>query len=260
MTHGAMTAHLEDADLVRWLDGEGAPEARARWEDHLEGCGRCRQEADALRAESEAVAHWLAAADFENRAGAEVGAGAGFGADSADRPVSSPGRPRKRRRSAVTAGGTLLRAAAIVLVLAAPLAAIPAVRGWVAERVGLASDPVAVAPEDAAVATAGPASIRFLPAPGPFQVMVESAQTGGTLTIGRAEGAEAVFEMTGAGRDTEPTVSAGGIHIANPPTSTASYVLRVPAAVEPVIVTWPGGTLHVSGPEIDGRVTLQLDG
>lgn len=225
------TIHLTDADLIRHVDAEGDPPERARRETHLEACPDCAGRVRVLGRQSQAVHDWLVRTDTARPAG---------------RAASPPPAVLRRRRST----GPWLKAAAIVLLLAAPLAAFPTVRDWVATRVGLRSETVTPA---AARAGEVAAVIRFVPAPGILTVRIEGPSAPGTLTIGRAAGPEA--ELRGAGDDgaAAPIVSEDVVRI--PSRATARYRLDVPPATTAVVIVLEGSTVRVPGAAIDrGRV------
>ncbi|HUG41691.1 MAG TPA: hypothetical protein VMM12_14475 [Longimicrobiales bacterium] len=226
--------HLSDAELIRHLDGEGDATTIARREDHLRDCAACAARAHRFGQQSGTVRAWLVRADTGHR------------------PASIP---QRRRRS--VAAAPWLRAAAIVLLLAAPLTALPPVRHWVAERVGLADDP-AEGPQAAAADARGlEPGIRFTPAPGSFTVRVDAPAPGSTLTLGRSAGADAVLRGALEGGPA-PVVSDDALRL--PPSAAVGrvYDLRLPASVDAVLVVVDGRTTRVSGPGIDAGRTVSL--
>jgi hypothetical protein len=245
--------HLDDGELVRYIDTEGTDEEARRWDDHLATCPHCRRETETLRAQSGAVGRWLAMADF----GARVTPGA-----SSVATVTPIARGRRGgARTAAGTGGPWLKAAAITLLLAAPLAAIPPVRGWIAEQVGLmrADSPAPTAPLTAP-AGAGATAIRFVPDPGTFTLVMDAAQVEGSLRVGRAPGAEAVLEVRGGGVLPEPTVSARSVRIANTEATTVSYSLSLPAGVDVVRVEIGGRQILLGAADVDRSANLPLRG
>jgi hypothetical protein len=225
-------AHLSEADLVRHLDREGDAAEQDRRETHLRACDACAGRARQLGGQSDLVRAWLYRADHDH---------------------SPASLPTARRRAAA---GPWLKAAIIVLLLAAPLAAVPPVRDWVAERIGLAGvrDP---APSALATAeTPGRAAIRFTPQPGTFTVRLDAPVPGATLALGRADGTEAVLDVAPA-EESEvgdaPVVSEDAVRL--PATPDRRWELRVPASVDAVRVIAGGGALHVTAAALDaGRV------
>lgn len=240
----ASAPHLDDVDLVRLIDQEGSRAERETWDAHLLECRLCRDSADELRRQSELVERWLAFADHEPAVTQAPGTGV---------------EPSGWRRAAQ---GPWLKAAVFVLILAAPLAAFPGVRDWVADRVTGTGPAVTAAPRALADAEDGPpARIRFVPEPGTFAVALDAVQAGGTLTAGRAtEGDEAVLEVVGPAPWPEPVISSRSIRIGNSASSTASYTLRLPREVVSLTVTISGVVTRLDAGDLDGAAVIPLDG
>jgi hypothetical protein len=244
--------HLDDGELVRYLDAEGTAEETRRWDDHLGACPRCWGEADTLRNNSRALSRWLAAADFDTTAAPAAAGAATPVARSGGRGVWH----RARRGSA-----PWLKAAVITLLLAAPLAALPPVREWIAHQVASrrADDPAVILPAQApASGDAQAGVIRFVPAPGSFRVVVDEPQAEGLLRVGRTAGPEAVLEIRGAGTRPEPVVSARGIRIANSREVRTSYTLSLPPEVDAVSVDIGGQRVHLDGRNLSQPLTISL--
>lgn len=254
--------HLGDADLMRYIDAEGEADERHRWDRHLDGCATCRDAAAALRADSETVARWLVAADFE-------------GAATAVAPAIEPARleplpatdddgarvrtaPVRVWRDAV-GGSPWLKAAVIVLLLAAPVAAAPAVRDWLAERVGLnrTDAPALTSAVDAHDATA-PAVIRFVPAPGSFAVVLDAGPAGGMLHVERSTGPEALLEVTGGWPGPTPVVAASSLRITNIAAGAVTYRLALPSQVESVLLDIDGRRVRLDASTLDRATTIPL--
>jgi anti-sigma factor RsiW len=230
--------HLRDADLMRLLDGEESPLERTRNAAHLAACARCAAEAQRLGADAATVRGWLDRAEFESLLPATAAAAADHSAGS---------DARRSPRPPVSVGPAWLKAAAVLLFIAAPVAAIPALR----ERIVAAfADPTpAAAPAtptgaEAAALASTAATIRFEPAPGVFSVSIDAAQADGTLRVQRSAGEHAVLTTDGA-VGAGPVVSATALHIRNDPASSATYSLHVPAGVN-VLVVHIGGRLAAS--------------
>jgi hypothetical protein len=249
ITRNTDTGHLDGGELVRLIDGEGGPADRARWHVHLETCPRCREEADRLRDGSDAVSRWLAAADFEGRGVPTT-------------PVASRDRGPGRATGGRPATRAWLKAAVIVLVMATPVVAIPAVRDWVADRAGLGQPaaPAGPATETLRSPDAGPVPsvIRFVPVPGDFALVVEAGQRTGSLSLGRTAGDEAILEMTAGEGGAEPVVSARALRIRNTASATGSYHLLLPAEVTTVSVRIAGREQQVEGGALDRQVVIPL--
>lgn len=245
-------AHLSDGEVVRHLDLEGDPAQRGRREEHVRSCDHCAERVRLLGRQSETVARWLERADGPLRplSAPEVRAAAGGFAAGASSGRGGPGR-----REAVR---PWLRAAVIVLLLAAPLAALQPVREWVVERIGLAEE--TTEPATAAAEAADPSVIRFTPAPGVFTVRVTEPAAGATLSIGRADGEEAV--LRGASRGGAPVVSDDALRLAGGASAAGRlYELRVPASVVEVRVIVGSRVARIGAREMEAgsRVDLSVN-
>jgi hypothetical protein len=244
--------HLDDGELIRYLDAEGTGEETRRWDEHLDACAPCRSEVERLRNDSHAVSQWLAATDF-NRTPLPVAA-------AATAPAIRTGR-RAARHPARMGSAPWLKAAVITLLLAAPLAALPPVREWIADQVASlrTDDPAVMHPAQApASGDARSGVIRFVPAPGMFHMAVDAPQADGFLRVGRTAGPEAILEITGGGARPEPVVSARGIRIANSQEATASYTLLLPPEVDAVLVDVGGQRVQLDPRNLSRPLTISL--
>ncbi len=180
--------HLDDEQLLALLD-ERPGWDHAALRRHAGTCKRCREVYSRLEADAAVVAAWFAAAEPAPRAAPAR--------DTAARSVRRLARVR----------GAWLKAAAVLVLLAAPAAAIPAVRGWIAAR--LPAGPAggqAVAP---AGGPAGGSAVRFAPAVSELVVRVEEGLAHGRLVIVAGAGAEARIELPSP--DASATVSEVGV-------------------------------------------------
>jgi hypothetical protein len=259
------TPHLADDEILRYIDAEGSKTERQRWDAHLDGCPRCQHETETLRNESRDVSRWLAVAAFE---------APGSGEEPAPGPAPERARtpaPERARKPALerwrvphrpaawrTTAAPWLKAAAILLLLAAPVTAIAPLRDWVGDRIAtLVSRPAppAAAPAAAPVTTA--AAVRFIPAPGTLAVVFDARQAGGDLVVGRSPGAEAVLEVRGDPAP-EPVVSARMLRIANTSGTTVSYRLLLPPAVERVELTLGDRQVTLEAADLDRATVIRL--
>lgn len=244
--------HLTDTEMLRCLDHDATAQESERWQRHLASCAMCAEGVDALRDQSRAVSDWLETAAFE----ADL-------PDDAAPPTSATqsgtgdrtGPLRAREPRAVPrfrpAASPWLRAAAILVLLAAPLAAFPSVRSWVTERV---TGPAPSSEDVTAVAsTEEPTVLRFVPDPGGFVVRFPAGSEG-VLTLERSGEGEAVLRSDGG--EPEATVSAALLRIRNP--EPARYVLRLPATTTGVRVQIGERTVEVSGSEIERGAVVEL--
>jgi hypothetical protein len=239
--------HLDDAERVQYIDQEGSPPQRLRWEDHIRSCPLCRTEVADLRDRSKAVTAWLRLADVQQP----------IARPTAARPHASAGRAQ------IAGGvGTWLKAAVIVLLVAAPVLAITPAGDWLADRLGL------VDLESVATLNSAPQGetgltgtlVRFGPTPGPFSVELQAGQARGAMTLGRVPaGAEAVFEVTSGAPAPDAMVAAGGIRIENQAASNTSYRLLLPPEVTAVRLSVGGHHTDISGRDLDRGTVLSLD-
>lgn len=227
----ASLAHLGDAEIMRLLDGDDPAEA-ARSELHVLSCGHCSDQLAALRRDAVTVRAWLDRAAFEEEVLRVP-------------PLPLPARPVSRSRRAHPAA-PWLRAAAVLLLLAAPVAAVPALRQLLADTIadlrgGDRADVEAVT----ATAEAG-TTVRFVPDGGDFVVRFDEPQSAGTLRLGYSASEEAVLRVFGdAGEG--PVVSAQSVHVRNATGSAASYLLEVPPAITRLRI------------QVAGRMTAAFD-
>ncbi|HSJ23966.1 MAG TPA: hypothetical protein VK929_04760 [Longimicrobiales bacterium] len=241
--------HLGEDELLRFIDNEGDDAWRAGRQRHLAACQACTRELDLLAADADLVRTWVDAAAFE-----------------ADLPPAAAGgrvphRTGNERRRHVMAS-PWLRAAAVLLLMAAPVVAVPALREWVVDSIiGDGATPGAATlavPESAGEA----AIIRFVPAAGPFIVSVDAAQEDGTLTLRvDADAGQAALETLPypGGASVEPVISEGSLRLRNSPAAAASYTLTLPASVTRVVVTVDGVPVaDLDTTALAGGVTLPL--
>lgn len=257
--------HLTDAELVRALDGEEPGPDAPDPQDHLETCHRCADALDTLRAESRLVSRFLDRAEFEGTTASGTAArGSGLEARGTEARGSGPEargtevRGTEARGSGREGRGTgsgwtpsfswpWLKAAAVLVLVAGPLAAFPDVRSWLVERVAGPSATEAVG------GTGAPTVLRFVPDPGDFRVRFPEAASG-TLTLERSDAAEA--ELRAVGGEPEAVVSASSLEIRND--GEGRYRLRLPAAVTGAWVVVGERAVAVTGRQIDGRVAVDL--
>ena len=244
MSTATEARHLTDAELLSALDDEDSgPRAAA----HLETCDACARSLESLRADSRLITEALEAADFEER---DVRYDAATEAWRGTRPTAATAAPRSpsiRRRSRLDS--PWLKAAAILVLVAGPLAAFPGLRGWVVDRV------VGPGP-DAATTTpaAQPTVLRFTPDPGDFVVRFPAGSSG-DITLERSPDAEAELRVVG---DAETVVSSSSLEIRGEGDGT--YRLRLPTAVTGAWVVVGDRAVAINDRQIDRRTVVELDG
>lgn len=247
--------HLTDTELIRVLDGGevGAadPDADFQPAAHLEACDRCAAALATLREDSRLVGRFLRDADFEDGGRPRSGpTGAEAGRDSSAGPGAATAGPARPTRPTLASTSPWLKAAAILVLVAAPLAAFPGVRAWLAERVTGPSDAGDSAVE---LLDSAPTVIRFTPDPGDFVVYFEPG-TVGAIALERSRGGEA--ELRAQGGDPETVVSASSLEIRNG--AAATYQLRLPASITGVWVRVGERVVAVSDSQIDRRAVVEL--
>jgi hypothetical protein len=273
-------AHLADDELLRFIDGDDDP-LRPDWAEHVSSCDQCSREVQLLRGSAGVVREWLDRAAFEDSLPPRSHVGA---ADSARRDGTAARRdgtaarrdstaarrdstaaPRRDSTAAPRRAGQSvapwLRAAAVLVLLASPVAAIPALRQWLVGTVTELRDtpdmlPAAVPQERSAAP--GASAIRFVPVAGTFAVDLDAAQATGVLVIRHGTGNEAVLQQTGTG-EVEPVISATSLRVRNESGSTASFQLQLPVTVNRVVVRVAGAHLRtVDAAALAAGVSIDL--
>jgi anti-sigma factor RsiW len=243
MTYRHDGFHLGDAEFVQLLDGQVPAAERHQHEAHVAACDACAGGLRALRTQADFVSGWL----------------------SRTAPPAAPPllhvTPRARRRETRATVSGWMRAAAMIALLAAPLAAIPPVRAWVAEQVAVLRGDARVESLAEVVgenAAAAPYTIRFVPLQGVFEVVFESMPSEGTLHIARTAAAEASLEVHGRDAEDAPVVAASGIRIRAPESGALMYRLHLPATVTLLRVHAGGRDYSFDSAAIDAGAELQL--
>lgn len=259
--------HLTDEELLCIIDGERDAGWRADRESHVDTCTECALALQALAADGDIIREWLGHAAFEE------GGGTPGALPPQSRPLPGPAPrdlPRPVSRLQPRALPAWLKAAAVIALIAAPVAALPGVRAWVVDIVdGSQRHDVATTAAPAASTTA--AVIRFVPDPGSFVIDVDAVQAAGELFIGRAAGADAIIEQvagdatadTGPAREagiaSGPVVSPTSLRIRNDADGRTRYALHVPAAVTRVTVRVAGAVAAVlDAAAIDNGTSIRL--
>lgn len=240
MNMNTSTVHLELDELQRMLDNQCERTERAYLAAHLRTCNRCAEEMRVLEHQAALISQWMQRADFEDvRNGhAEV---------QTEPDVLTHWKFNGGRASNHALNQGWLRAAAVLALLATPVAASTAVREWIAERIGVRNEvPVVATAADPELMPAPQAMgvIRFSPAAGSFDVVFASIQTEGTLSLIGGDAPDAALEITGSS-GAGPVVAEHELRINNDDRSTASYSLRMPPKVTRVVVRIPGHPVRI---------------
>lgn len=225
------STHFADGDLLRLLDGDGAPGELEPLRRHADACAACARALATLRREAAVVSAGLS----------ELVPAAAGGPAVRMRPAYRPRVPAYRRMHPA------LRAAAVLVAVAVPLAMVTPVRAalarWIETGFGLRHEaPVAAAaPAAAGAPDAAAALVWFAPGGPELTVQLHAPQAAGVLRIERVDGDRASLQITGDDAGLGALASARGLEIPNRPESRASYQLRVPASVQVVRVLVDGG-------------------
>lgn len=260
LTTGSRPQHLEDGDLVAYIDHQ-MDRARTRWAaSHLEGCAECTARMTAMQARAGALSAWLGAVDEP--------------ASDDRRALAMAAVERARFRSRASRGwGSrgMLAAAAMVAMLLTVAFGTPPGRAWVgsaAERLGLGGRPaaerstesvpsmtatpgqLATAPQaDSVAAAQGEANaptaagraarrpglppgmsapVRFNPTGNFVLLQVDSRQRVGAVTIWvrNTNNAEGQIVAGRTGETLEPL--SDGLRVRNTGGSRADYTITVP--------------------------------
>lgn len=220
--------HLDESALLRVIDEDGAAEELALFHAHLLTCDGCTSRMDLLERRSVRVSEMLdelqLPPDFKHPV-----------------PVSPfPASTRAGVRSPRGFRTDWIRAAAVIVLLLAPLLAIQPLRAAVGEWLSARWTEVAAlvgggsAPERRAD-DAG-ATLWFAPAGPELRVEVAARQTGGALIIRISPTDEGSLQVVNGNGNEMPMISDRRIQILNTPQSVASYELGVPSGVRTVIV------------------------
>ena len=241
---------LEDAALVRYLDGESPAEERARVAAAAASDPGVAARLDALRRRSDRLRAMLAGEDpalpgglatfTPATRGPEANADVRWGrpeqtaADTAAGAIV-PLRPPGAGRASVV----WLRAAAIIVLVVGAALAVAPVRAWIIdglERAGLlggTTPPAPVAPVD----TLGISGFALTD---PFTIEVDHLQREGRLVVRIADGPESAAELHTRGGGESFFVLPDGLRIVNHDASRADYVVTLPLGPRSIRVRIPG--------------------
>ncbi|CAN5720611.1 hypothetical protein BH23GEM9_BH23GEM9_12600 [soil metagenome] len=257
---GQSTAHLADDELLRFLDDDEDPQ-RTAWQGHVASCAHCAAEVESLRRDAQIVREFLELAAFEEATpGADQVTRHGT-SDAAVIELADVTRRASGRRGRPKAWHSMapwMRVAAVIALLATPVAAIPSLRQWVVTSVvGPAADAPVTTMSAPSPQRATTGVIRFVPSPGAFVVEVDVAQSAGELHVVRAAGGEAELHV-GDADDAVPVVSAAVLRIRNGAGHTSSYTLHVPATVSSVTIRMSGRSTVLERLQIEAGATVSL--
>jgi anti-sigma factor RsiW len=230
MTVQSGNPHVDDGDLIRYVDGELTAGESCHVDVHLATCSACASRLDALQQQASRFSELVSQVEIapvsdirRARSLAEV-----------ERAASRRSRPHFQQRAA------WVRAAAAILVAFSTVVGVSPLRAWVIERWHDLVDhlrpagsiaPVAVSEDDAE-----PSVVSFVPAAQTFELRIEGAQKTGVVQLRAGDNALASAQVVGATGNESLIILPSGVRITNDLRSSASYMITVPASVRLVVV------------------------
>lgn len=143
------------------------------------------------------------------------------------------------------------RLAAAIAALAVAAIGVRPVRAWIVQAARVLWSAATGAARPGTTATnAGVATntVTFRPSPGVFALGVARSQAQGTLTVETVAGASASAAVAGGRPGAELLVLPDGLRIVNDSASSASFLVRLPAALARIEITVGGGAPRVLVP------------
>jgi len=260
----APDAAVDDADLVRYLDGELPEPERARVEEALSRDAALSTRLEQLRDHSARFSSLLAGADVKlaaaggsghatrNNGGKVIELNAAWAAQQGV-PARVVPPPR--------ALPVWLRAAAIIAVLLGGSLFVPPVRAWLAgllEPVRDGAGDSASVPDVPPVVPVDTLGIRFESSAAAWTIEFGSAPSAGVLTVEWTAADSVTAERYSDGGEEELVrMRAGLLRVRNAPASTARYRVVLPPSVTEVTIRVPGRA-DVTWPASVGRRSLDL--
>jgi hypothetical protein len=220
MTTQSNDVHVADDVLVRIVDDEMFAPEHAHAHSHLETCRFCTERLSTIARRTHALSALLQVADpamplMQPPSPSSAGL---------PQPL-----PASRRRYAVPAW---LKAAAVVLLIAGAAVMASPVRArvldWIRDTFRPPVSAPAVVPADRA--SAGRASVEFLPVGHELNLEVVAAEAGGELRIGVNDGRAVVARALNATGAVELLVLPAGLRIVNT-AARGTYDISVPAQI-----------------------------
>src|SRR5687768_4428967 len=124
------TAHLRSDEILRLIDNDTTPLERSQFDSHLIVCARCSDEAATMRDDGLLFTSTLRTAAWEEELPAKVVSFAEVVA-ARDARAAAGIVPLRRSWSGVP---VWTRAAAVLVIVAGPVAAVPAWREWLVQQ------------------------------------------------------------------------------------------------------------------------------
>jgi anti-sigma factor RsiW len=221
-------------ELIRFVDGEGAPMERTRIRRHLRRCRPCLELARDLRGTTRALE--LRFTELDDAAAAAY-LPSSFQAVQRLRAAPSRARARMLPRAAA-----VLALAAIGAAAASPLRS--RVLDWLAGEGGAASVSVQRPPPSSSrpAPVAVPEEYRFIPEGDTFIVHFNGAQDESSLTLRVSDGHEAVIQVAAAASAHPPVfVMPNGVRIGAAGAGGVRYGIAVPPSVRTIVLRTDDG-------------------
>jgi hypothetical protein len=250
------TAHLRADELLRLIDNDTTPLERSQFDSHLLACARCSEEAATMREDASLFAATVRTAAWEDELPAARVSFAEIVA-ARDARAAAGVVPLRRGWAGVPAWA---RAAAVLLIVAGPVAAVPAWREWLVQKLtGGAGVQTEFVREQQPAVEALSSRVVFEPESPAFVVQLDAAQSAGELRIRpAASGREGSLAMENAATE-EPIYSANTLRIRNSAASAATYVVELPESVRTVTVRIGEADVRtVTAAEIGSGVVISL--
>lgn len=220
-----MSAHLDDSDLIRYLDGGAAAAEQAAADEHVDSCETCAARVTAYRTRMQRLGELLR---------------------ETDPPVPTMRAPQRRvwRRPEIAI-------AAALLVLVGVSVTVRPVRAWIIDRsrdlwaivTGAEREPprAMLRPTDATTA-----SVTFVPSGDTFTVRVAAFQAAGTISVAVGPDSTVTAEVLEGTRE-HLLVLPAGLRIVNAGSSEARYEITIPVHLSSVTI------------EVNGRRLAQIE-
>ncbi len=230
--------HIDDGELVRYLDNELGLDALANVRNHLAACGECTSKFQALRAHAERFQQAMANLDPPSSAAPPV-------------PAAEPSIPSIPSSPAVGWGWRL--AAMIAVVVGITLTVTPA-RAWLLDTLGSIrtlfepanQTPPSLPPQTSVTVS----SVLFAVTDTVLFVEFAVHPQAGTLSLqrGTSETQVSAAMQGGSGND-ELVVFGDGVRVVNTAQSTADYVVTLPTHIVLVEVRIGGAVVARHRPD-----------
>ena len=239
-SHDIPVGHVDDGELVRYLDNELELDSLGQVRSHLAACTECQVKFEAIRTQAERFHQAMANVDLP--------ASAAPPADAAE--VSIPSIP-----SSPEVGWGWRIAAMIAVVIGLTLTVTPA-RAWLLDTLGSLRtmfQPADQAPPSLPPETPVMASVQFAVSDTVLFVEFAVRPRAGTLSLqpGTSETQVSAAMQGGAGTD-ELVVFGDGIRVVNSAESTADYVVTLATTIVLVEVRVGGAVVARHRPDTGG--------